>query len=69
MTSVTCDRCGADVTDKANAVVDGIRKPNGERGGEVSESADLCARCYRAVWKFIGLTPRMPRYRRAAIRG
>jgi hypothetical protein len=65
VTTINCDRCGADVTAKANAVVDGIRRPDGERGGQVSESADLCARCYRAVWKFIGITPRMPRRKRA----
>jgi hypothetical protein len=73
MTKVTCDRCGTDITEKKHSVVDGVREPEGfaphENVGVVTETADVCARCYRAIWKFIGITPRMPRRKRAKVNG
>jgi len=63
--SRNCDRCDANIFEKKWAVVNGVRSPDDDGDGKVTETAELCARCYRAVWKFVGITPVMPRRRRS----
>jgi ribosomal protein S27AE len=57
MTKQYCDRCGAEITGKKSAAVSGVNDADTDGNGVVTEHADLCTRCYRAVWKFIGITP------------
>ena len=66
MRIINCDRCGLDITTKRSSAVHGIRDADEGSNGISTETAELCAGCYRAVWKLIGITPRMPRARRDA---
>ena len=53
----SCDRCGADVTDKPSGVLRGIKNANAIKNGLISLEADLCPPCYRAVVAWVKTWP------------
>jgi len=49
MTRQYCDRCGHDITDKTSAAVSIVGDADAQGNGSVSENADLCSACAKAL--------------------
>lgn len=61
-TLLRCDRCAKEAA-KLSAI-DGTKNPERDPegnldGGVIDNSADLCGRCYRAVWVFVFKRPKV----------
>lgn len=50
MTTQFCDRCYADITGKKSGRLLGIGDADETGDGNITDKADLCARCYRLLW-------------------
>ena len=52
-----CDRCDAETTGVTSGHVMGIEDADDEGNGNISRTADLCVRCYRAWLKWLEPQP------------
>lgn len=57
MTKQFCDRCGSDITQVQSAAISGIRDANANGDGTVTDSVDLCRRCYREAIHWMRTRP------------
>jgi len=57
MTRQFCDRCVADVTNKVSASVHIVANADPQGNGKVSDEADLCPACYRALLAWLKTRP------------
>lgn len=42
-----CDRCGADITDRASSSVQGIKEADLDGNGTITDGGAVCRKCYR----------------------
>lgn len=53
MTTQSCDRCGMDITNKKSAAVNAVEDADLQRNGDITNSWDLCQKCYDSLKTWI----------------
>lgn len=57
MQKQSCDKCQKDITDQKSSAVSVVGDADVQGNGSVTAKADLCARCHRALLKWLSEVP------------